>query len=100
MAEVLREQGYRTGAEIATPLLRPPTVGTQGFDGVRGPATPGVELKQIVLQGGKRLERPTRVARDVAAGGIEFPRAQRSEPFLRSVAWSPSSMHWVCASGR
>jgi hypothetical protein len=47
IAEVLRDAGYRTGAEVAALVMQEATQITQGFDHYRGADTPGVKLKRI-----------------------------------------------------
>ncbi len=84
LAEVLRSHGYRTGAEIAAPVLRKETLVTQGFDHYRGTESPGVELKVVHYLQGHELEqkRPIRLGRDISARGIEFIRENRDQSFF------------------
>jgi len=83
LAEVLRDAGYRTGAEIAAAVLQESSRIGQGFEHRRDPGSPGVELKQVVHRGEtEQSEYPIRVARDIADSGIDFIREHRGEPFL------------------
>lgn len=84
LAEVLRDNGYRTGAEIAALVLREDTRVTQGFEHYRGAESPGVTLKTVRYRRGPEEEKtaPIRVGSDVTARGIDFLREHRDEPFF------------------
>ena len=84
LAEVLKERGYATGAEVAAPVLRRETQVTQGFDHYRGAESPGVELKVIRFTKGETPEvtRMIRLGSDITARGIDFLREHRDEPFF------------------
>jgi arylsulfatase A-like enzyme len=71
LAEVLKEHGYRTGAEVAAQVLRSATGVTQGFDRVRDAESPGVALKRVDLGGGMQTI-PMRTGEDISKGGIDF----------------------------
>ncbi len=84
LAEVLRDRGYRTGAEVAAPVLRKETLITQGFDHYRGAESPGVVLKEIKYTEGeeRKVKKPMRVGSDISAKGIEFLRRNHEETFF------------------
>jgi arylsulfatase A-like enzyme len=84
LAEALRRAGYRTGAEVAAPVLRDETQVTQGFEHYRGAESPGVELKVVRFTKGKTLEKTQemRVGADITARGIDFLRENRDEKFF------------------
>jgi arylsulfatase A-like enzyme/Flp pilus assembly protein TadD len=74
LAEVLAAHGYRTGAEVAAPVLRAETRVTQGFEHYRGAESPGVELEVVHYSRGLRTEetKPIRTGADITARGIDF----------------------------
>jgi arylsulfatase A-like enzyme len=80
LAEVLRDEGYRTGAEIASPVLGRATRIARGFEEIRDLDSPGVELEREL--GGQVVQLPARPARDISRGGIEFLRRHRDEAFF------------------
>jgi choline-sulfatase len=83
LAEIMQGRGYRTGAEIAVDVLRRETGIDQGFESYRGPAHPGVELKQVTLKGsGRTVAKPIRTGADITAKGIEFIRSNRERKFF------------------
>ena len=86
LAEVLRDRGYRTGAEVAAPVLRRDTQVTQGFEHYRGAESEDVTLKVIHYhdERGEAQEstRPMRVGADIARRGIEFLQADDGRPFF------------------
>ncbi len=86
LAEVLRDQGYRTGAEVAAPVLRSDTQVTQGFDHYRGAESDDAVLKVVHFrdQDGERQERTRtmRIGADIAERGIEFIQADDGRPFF------------------
>jgi arylsulfatase A-like enzyme len=84
LAEVLRGRGYRTGAEVAAPVLRRETQVTQGFEHYRGAESLGVELKRVRFTQGVVHEqtKPMRTGADITNRGIEFLRRHRDEKFF------------------
>jgi arylsulfatase A-like enzyme/Flp pilus assembly protein TadD len=86
LAEVLLSNGYRTGAEIAAPVLRSSTQVTQGFEHQRGTDDPDAKLKVIHYRDelGERRERTRamRTGADIAQRGIEFIAADTERPFF------------------
>ena len=85
LPELLRAEGYRTGVEIAAPVLERRTRITRGFEEIRDLDTPGVELKRIAEKAGGpavAVDPPTRTARDISRGGIAFIRRHRDQRFL------------------
>ena len=84
IAEVLRDAGYRTGAEVAALVMQEATQITQGFDHYRGADTPGVKRKRIRYSKGEIREKElaVRVASDISRRGIEFIRGNRERKFF------------------
>ncbi len=83
LAEVLRDAGYRTRAEVAAIVLNRETLIRQGFETSRDPKSSGVALKQVLRAGDtERSEHPVRVASDVAKSGIKFIRKNRDREFF------------------
>lgn len=81
LAEILKDHGYRTAAEIAAPVLRKETRITQGFDHYRGPLSRNVELKKVPAQ--HESEQPlTRSGADITQRAEQFMRRYRNEPFF------------------
>jgi arylsulfatase A-like enzyme len=82
LAEVLRQNGYRTGAEIAAPVLKREQRLDQGFDVYRDPRA----VQSVLEAAADSLERPSRRnerdAVDVTARGLEFLRENAERPFL------------------
>ena len=84
LAEHLASHGYRTGVEIAAPVLRKETQITQGFEHYRGPESKGVVLKTIRQgkSGKKTVKREMRVGSNISSAGIEFIRKHRDRKFF------------------
>lgn len=81
LAEILKESGYRTAAEIAAPVLRKETRITQGFTHQRGALSRNVELKQVPTQ--HDSEKPkTRDGSDITNRAIEFMKRYGNDPFF------------------
>jgi tetratricopeptide (TPR) repeat protein len=85
LAEVLRDAGYVTAAEIASPAIGRRTQLDQGFAHYRDPDSHGVQLKSIekpTASGSKPKELPERDAADITRRGIEFLVRKRERPFF------------------
>lgn len=84
LAEFLKRHGYRTGAEIAAPVLRHETHIAQGFDDVHDASTEGAVLEKIHFdQGAKRsIQGTKRVGSDITRRGIEFIQKNRADRFF------------------
>jgi len=84
LAEVLRRHGYRTGAEIAAPVLREQTGITQGFEHYRDLDGPGIERKVVRYKTGevREEEHDIRTAKNISDRGIDFLRENREHPFF------------------
>jgi arylsulfatase A-like enzyme/thioredoxin-like negative regulator of GroEL len=82
LAEVLRTRGYRTGAEIAAPVLASKTQLDQGFDVYRDPKTSRSILELLDKRRGGWLEGAQRPAEEITRNGIEFLRESAGRPFL------------------
>ncbi|MBW2273216.1 MAG: sulfatase-like hydrolase/transferase [Deltaproteobacteria bacterium] len=88
LAEVLRDAGYRTEAQVAARVMRESTQVAQGFDSYRGPDSEGVQLKRIIYadetgkQIGDEIERPIRTGADISRYGMSFIRSNRDRPFF------------------
>jgi arylsulfatase A-like enzyme len=85
LAEVLRDRGYRTGAEIAASVIARQTGLDQGFESYRDPFSQTVARLRIRIEGpeGERsIEVPQRRAPDITDGGIAFVREHHEEPFF------------------
>jgi arylsulfatase A-like enzyme/Flp pilus assembly protein TadD len=79
LAEMLRDRGYATHAEIASSVLKAATRIDQGFETYRDVETP--KPRQTFPQlGAARL--PTRNAEDVTERGLLFLRKNAEQPFL------------------
>ena len=84
LAEVFRRRGYRTGAEIAAPVLRKETRITQGFEDYRDLDSPGIERKLVRYRKGEVREREheIRTAKNITDRAIDFLRENRSGKFF------------------
>ncbi len=84
LAEVFRRRGYRTGAEIAAPVLRQETRITQGFEHYRDINRPGVERKLVRYKTGKVREREhkIRTAKNITDRAIDFLRQSAGDSFF------------------
>jgi len=84
LAEILRDHGYRTSAEVSAEVMRKATLITQGFDQQRDNESPNVVLKQIRFTAGETRTKtePQRVGADISDKGIDFMRRQRKRPFF------------------
>ena len=83
LAEVLRAHGYRTGAEVAAPVVGRRTQLDQGFEHYRDLDSPGVKRKRVrAAEGSELLELNEREAADITRLGVDFLRAHRSESFF------------------
>lgn len=81
LAEILKQSGYRTAAEIAAPVLRKETRITQGFTHHRGALSRNVVHKDVPVK--NESEKPnTRSAADITNRGLEFMKRYRGEPFF------------------
>jgi arylsulfatase A-like enzyme/predicted Zn-dependent protease len=81
LAEVLRARGYRTGAEVAAPVLGRRTLMNQGFDHYRDlESFDAVRIVVDVNGVPKRL--PERAATDVTDRGIGFLESAAGGPFF------------------
>ncbi len=79
LAERLRDRGYATQAEIASPVLQGTTHLDQGFDVYREVQTSKPTL-QFLEKAEARL--PTRSAEDITERGLAFLREVAEQPFL------------------
>jgi choline-sulfatase len=85
LAEVFRQHGYSTGAEIAAQVIGSRTHLDQGFDHYRDLDDFDIERKTVPTgdpDRPDRLELPERPAEDITRRGIEFLRAHRDRPFF------------------
>jgi arylsulfatase A-like enzyme len=85
LAEVLRERGYATAAEVAAPVLGVQTQISQGFDRVRDLSSEDVERKSIRVrhQGDIReVLIDEREADDITKHGIRFINENREKKFF------------------
>ena len=85
LAEVLTRNGYRTGAEVATPVLRRDRRLDQGFGRYRDPQGLGVEPRTAVPAGdaaGEASELLVRLAADITRHGIDFIRENAKRRFF------------------
>ena len=85
LAEVLREHGYRTAAEISASVIGRRTQLDQGFDQYRGPEDEGALHKKIAYdepEGIREVEIPERPATDITRKAIDFLRASGERPFF------------------
>ena len=81
LAEILKEEGYRTAAEIAAPVLRKETRITQGFTHQRGALSRNVTLKSVPTQ--HDSEKPmTRDGADITDRALEFMQRYGNDPFF------------------
>jgi arylsulfatase A-like enzyme len=82
LAEILSGHGYRTGAEIASEVLRDATRITQGFEHTRDPNSPGMMQKRTRIENGEDVMQAIREGANITDKGIEFIRRNRSQPFF------------------
>jgi choline-sulfatase len=85
LAEVLKERGYRTGAEIAAVVLGKRTHLDQGFDSYRDVNAPEAKRKRIDIDragGTEVVVLRERAADDITRHGIDFLRANRGRSFF------------------
>ncbi len=86
IAEILRQNGYRTGAETAATVISHFTQLNQGFDHYRDLSSGDITRKSISVsrEDGSvdRLEVNERLATDITDFGIEFLRENQSNPFF------------------
>jgi len=79
LAEMLRERGYATHAEIASAVLKGTTRLDQGFEVYREVPTSKPTLRSLEQA---RVRLPTRNAEDVTERGLAFLRENAERPFL------------------
>jgi len=79
LAEMLRDRGYATHAEIASSVLKGATRLDQGFEVYREVQTP--RRKHRFLEQ-PHLDPPARAAEDITARGLAFLRENAKRPFL------------------
>jgi arylsulfatase A-like enzyme len=84
LAEVFGRLGYRTGAEIAAPVLRKQTGITQGFQHYRDVDSPGADRKLVRYTRGevREKEHEIRTAKNITDRGIDFLRENRRSKFF------------------
>jgi len=82
LAEVLHARGYRTGAEIAAPVLASKTQLDQGFDVYRDPKASRSILELLDEKRAGWLGGGQRPAEEITRDGIEFLRESAGRPFL------------------
>ena len=86
LAEILREHGYATAAEIAAPVLNADTALQQGFEHYRDLASPGIEKIRASAADGRgesfSAELEERGAADITRQGKAFLDRHRSRPFF------------------
>lgn len=99
LAEVLRQNGYATGAEIAAPVIARSTGLAQGFDHYRDPASSDVALIEFRGRdaGGDRrvTQIPERDAADINRFGRSFIRENRARPFFLWLHYFDAHQHYV-----
>jgi arylsulfatase A-like enzyme len=81
LAEALRAAGYRTGAEVAAPVLGRGTGIEQGFDAFRDPRSPDAERQALRVEG-ERVETLERSGADVTRHAVRFLEAGGGAPFF------------------
>ena len=85
LAEILREHGYETAAEVAAPVVGAHTQLDQGFDRYRDLKFDDIELKRIRMRfdGEEReVTVDSREADDITKHGIRFIRENRETKFF------------------
>lgn len=86
LAEVLKARGYRTGAEIAAPVLGGSTQMSQGFDRFRDLSSSDVTRIQAQIGGADGQARAValdeRSAEDITRFGVRFLNENRSRRFF------------------
>jgi arylsulfatase A-like enzyme len=85
LAEILRDQGYETAAEVAAPVLGANTQIGQGFDQLRDASSDDVELKTIrIRETGdiREVDLDEREAEDITKHGIRFIRENSAKKFF------------------
>ena len=85
LAEVLSAHGYRTSAEIASPVIGGHTMLGQGFDRYHDLEFQDIQRKTIHVRDGeedKAVEVNEREADDITRFGIQFIKENRSEKFF------------------
>lgn len=85
LAELLRDRGYRTAAEIAAPVIGRRTKIDQGFEHFRDLDSFDVRRKVASFSGGPgpdQVELPEREGGDITRRGLEFLRANRRQTFF------------------
>jgi arylsulfatase A-like enzyme/Flp pilus assembly protein TadD len=84
LAEHLAARGYRTGAEVASAVLREKTRIAQGFEHFRGAESEDATLEKRGVGGdaGHEESNFVRTGSDISMRGVEFIRAHRGEPFF------------------
>jgi len=81
LAEILKQSGYRTAAEIAAPVLRKETRITQGFTHQRDAFSRNIVYKEVPVE--HDSEKPNmRSAADITNRGLEFMERYRGQPFF------------------
>jgi arylsulfatase A-like enzyme len=85
LAEVLLEQGFRTGAEVAAAVIGRQARLDQGFESFRDTYSEDVERTRVEVRlpgGTQQVELPERRAKEITDRGLEFLRAHRTEPMF------------------
>jgi arylsulfatase A-like enzyme/Flp pilus assembly protein TadD len=86
LAEVLREHGYRTGAEIAAPVINATTQLDQGFEHYQDLTSTQIEKVGGLAHGADgtthRVDLEERDATDISRWGIRFIEQHAQEPFF------------------
>ncbi len=85
LAEILRERGYATGAEVAAPVLGLQTQINQGFDQFRDLSAEDIERKTIRIKSDETLREVVideREAGDITKHGIRFINENRNQKFF------------------
>ncbi|NQZ95840.1 MAG: sulfatase-like hydrolase/transferase [Myxococcales bacterium] len=81
LAEVLREAGYATGAEVAAPVISRRTQLNQGFDQYRDTSDFDIELTSREVNGETETY-PERDASDITRHALRFIETHADEPFF------------------
>jgi len=86
LAEILRERGYETAAEVAAPVLGAHTQIGQGFDRFRDLGSDDVERKNIGIRrsegSGRDIVVDEREASDITKHGLRFIHENREQKFF------------------
>lgn len=85
LAELLRDSGFRTGAEIAAAVLDRRTQLDQGFDHYRDITSSDIERKQVVVprsNGAETRILHERTASDITQHGMQFLRKKSDRSFF------------------